>query len=515
MCVQKAKKAFISFVIFSFLTGCGDMNTIIMPSTGTYQVRAMVNDVSLDECSLVNSKDTIRPFFARSVSGDPDVTGLVVFLKKSNGEILGKKVHYSLESKSQFGSEAAFTVQADSTRDEALDEQQPPPNSTQTDNEILIPVKQFDRDMPCFPMPENLPIGQYIMVFQVLGGKQNLHITEKAIYYLADAGFSFKDIQMYLPGITPGSRIIPKGSTIMLEARLDFDSHLDPYIVWYNGKKIISEGSFSGGTGKILWETPDQNGFLSLRAEAFPFNIRQGLAGSSREISLPVSSKAPDANLLSGDTPQLLHWYLFEGNLKDSKAPALPERTLISKYGKAPQWMPAGGSYGLATGPGDSFTLPTVSFSQISVGSGQFLIRFKPVADGVIFNTRFGYSSDAEMNLSYENKNLILSLSTSSMTNSETIGPFENDAFITAAIDFSIKPNRLEAKLNVKENPDNPGSIPVQTGNENIALAAQISGELKVTLGGTSGPQIVPAMQEPLFTALWNEFAILNKPNAN
>jgi len=540
MCVHKTRMVFVLSAVILFLSGCGEMNTVL-PSTGTYQVKAVVNNVSLDDCSLVSSKDKIRPYFARSVSSDPDVTGLVVFLKNSKGEILGEKVHYCLENSLESGSKPAAEAtppktetsspkeQADSAQSGDLedaekddsDTDEPPPNSVQSNNETLVPVKQFDKDLPYFPMPEHLPIGQYTLVFQVLGGKQNLYKAERAFYYLADAAFSFRDIQMHLPGITPGSRIIPKGTTIMLEARLDFDSRLDPYIVWYNGKKIISEGKFSDNAGTMLWKTPDQNGFLSLRAEAFPFNVRQGLTGVSREVSLPVSSKATGGNLVSGDTAELLHWYLFEGDLKDSKPPMLPEWALNPKEKKNPRWMPASGSYGLATGPNDIYMLPAVSLSQIKGGRGQFRTRFKPVGDGVIFNAQFGPSLDAGMNLSHENETLILKLNSLLMADSVTVGLPEDGAYVTAVIDFSIMPDRLEAKLDVKANPDFPESIPARADKENAALPVQASGELKVTLGAAAAVQSPSsttdgkAAQEPLYTALWNEFALLYRSDAN
>jgi len=193
--------------------------------------------------------------------------------------------------------------------------------------------------------------------------------------------------------------------------------------------------------------------------------------------------------------------------------------------------MPASGSYGLATGPNDIYMLPAVSFSQIKAGKGQFQARFKPIGEGIIFNAQFGSSVDVGMNLSYENENLILSLTSPSVTDSVTVGLPESGVYITVVIDFSIMPDILEAKLDVKVNPDSPENIPAQAGKENIVLPVQSNGELKITLGAAAGQENKntgtssavqsssstdgKAAQEPLYTALWNEFALLYKSDAN
>jgi hypothetical protein len=69
---------------------------MVLPSGGTYQVNAYINDYSLDECSIIKANDTIRPYFVNSVVHDPDVRGLVVFLQDDLGQDAGKKIWYTL-----------------------------------------------------------------------------------------------------------------------------------------------------------------------------------------------------------------------------------------------------------------------------------------------------------------------------------------------------------------------------------------------------------------------------------
>ncbi|MDR0486922.1 MAG: hypothetical protein LBG91_01610, partial [Treponema sp.] len=385
--------------------------------------------------------------------------------------------------------------------------------------ETIIPVKNLDKDIPFYSLPKDLPKGRYTMVFHVLGRKEILHKTEKPFFYLADTDFLFRDIHIHIPGIAADSQIIPNSTTIMVEARLDFDSSLEPYIVWYSGKKIIGEGSYSDGMGNLLLKAPEQNSFLSLRAEVFPVIDRRGLVGYPKEIHLPVSSKAPNIHVLSGDVPGLLYWYLFEGNLNDSRMPVSAGRVLKPVEKKAPKWSPANGTYGLVTGKNDIYTLPKVSFSNDGTTGGQFLFRFKPMEDGSVFTVKFGPSFDVVIYLDTKDENLVLTLSSPLKTVSETL-TVQKDAFVTAAVDFSIRENYLIARFGDfgnSDQQDGPDSVPV-------VLAAALDGGLEIALGSlkkTSAPVSgdtaetdtdEPKPVEPEFTALWDEFALLSIP---
>nr|AGS52279.1 hypothetical protein [uncultured bacterium contig00059] len=272
MCVQNFIKFFILFAFIAVLGGCGALDAIL-PSSGTYKVNARVNGSPLDEYSFVSLNDKIQPFFEESVSGDPDIAALTVFLKDARGVNAGYTVTYSLELNGEYApgqDEQENAPAADSSNQDnaALTEDDKNAGNEESENnnkpnlsvvisndplsdieqykkgnEYLIPVQSLDRALHYFPLPPDLPIGRYTLVSQVMGKagssgeKAILHKTEKSFYYLADAGFSFDSIQVNLPGVTSSSQIIPRGSVIMLEAKLDYDSRLDPYVVWYNGKK--------------------------------------------------------------------------------------------------------------------------------------------------------------------------------------------------------------------------------------------------------------------------------------
>jgi hypothetical protein len=600
MYVQIAKKATATLMLLSLFTDCGELDTLL-PSDGTYQVKALVNNSSLEDCSLISSTDKIRPYFAHSVTKDPDLTGLVVFLQNQQGEIAGKKTRYILQNfagdtpflEPEFKPEPPKTEEPDellsledndklenndkkekTAGDEETDKEEPDVPDTETtvsmekpvekletppvktspvspvieNEDTIIVVKSLDENIPYFPLPANLEIGQYTLVFQVLGREETLHRTETTIYYLGSAKFKLNDIQMYLPGVSSGSRLISPGITVMLEARLSFDQRLDPYIRWYNGKNILSEGRLADGEGKILWKAPEQTGFHTVRVEVFPFRLRQGISGISREISLPVSLKAATTDYFTGDTllsiakitpppvpdtqdavltdspqvriqsvametaapdkPELVHWYQFSGNLQDTKTPISAEQSLIPVNEKPPRWIPVAYSYGLSTSADESYLLPPVAFfpEGEESGGGQFLFHIKPVSDGEIFNARFALQASsneyAEIYLLQKGTAFVLRLNAPGAQALETPVSFaahENGSYITAVIDFFIRPYRLEARLRL-----GPETLePIEA--KSIAIAGPLKGECRIRLGGLAVAEIqkqkMPAGNTPVSSA--------------
>ena len=377
----------------------------LFPSASNYKINIQINNLTLNDCSYVTSDDKIRPFFENTVSKDQDVTGLMVFLRNSNGAIEGKRVLYTLEQE---------------------DSQQ---NDYDYGSDIIIFVKSLDDPLPLFPVPEGLPPGMYTMVSQVMRGKNVLQRIEKSFYYLNSMDFSYNSIDTYLPGITESAQLIPRGTMVMLEANLDFIDSLDPYIIWYEGKNRISEGNYSDGAGQLFWKAPEQSGFFYLCAEVFPKKTEDRLIGYKKEISLLVSSIAIDVHLISNNIQQLIHWYTFEGSLNDSKMAATAERALKPAGGNTPKWMGFKGTYGLVTGKDNIINLPKITVSQNSKNANntwQILSRFNPLNDGEIFSVFFGESSDDSLSeggvclqLFKDGLDIILTLTSSAKTVSQ------------------------------------------------------------------------------------------------
>jgi len=553
MCVQKDVKYFclliFSVLLTAFFCGCEAMDSILT-STDAYTINAQIDGVPLEECSYVKSTDQIKLDFEESVSDDPDVTTLVVFLKKSLGEVSGWKVIYTLDQSAGQKEETRSVQKNKKQKEEKISEDEteneaPPveekkePVLKRNGEELFFHVKNLDAELPPFPIPENLSPGKYTMVLQVMSGKDILQKTEKSIYYLGKTVFSYEGINVYLPGAVDTSHHIPKESVVMLEVNLNFDNQLNPYIIWYDGKNKISEGKFSDGADILFWKAPEQNGLFSLCAEVFPAEKNHELAGYKKEISLLVSSNVENINLVSADNDQLMHWYTMEGNLNDSINAADEGSALKPNPKSKPKWMGLDGTYGLATGYNSTLKLPKVSVLNKDTETWQALIRFKPLSGGVVCSVQFG-SSDVSMFLSIEEKNLVLTLASPQKTVSQTVSlpaaemdeSSENQetgndiSFLTVGINFSINSSALSAQINIF------GDLnPVELAVKPIKLETKIKNEFNITLGfnddsslarlkkaddeSESSAKQKKANASPEYNALWDEFALYYMPPVN
>jgi hypothetical protein len=550
MCFQKMKVVF--FLIFlACLCGCGPMDAIL-PSTGTYKINVSINDSTLDEISFFNSNDKLRPFFEESVANDPDVTALVVFLRNYRGNTVGWRVIYTID-------EQTFTREKDKGDDVS---QEPTPglitpegadqSSPQVDlledteealtddelsgdgeeeetlpaviaeaeevqdskdgDELIIVVKSLDGMLPVFPLPGNLPVGRYTLVSHVMSGKDILQKIEKSIYYMGKTVFSYEGIQIHFPGIAGSAQVIPKGMVVMLETVLDFDSRLNPYVIWYNGRRKLGEGYFSDGGRYLLWKAPEQSGFFSLRAEVFPVDNFSGFSGYKKEVSLLVSSKTIDVGLVSENIPQLLHWYTFEGNLSDSKMLSSTEWALRPDSRNDPKWAGVNGTYGLLAGSQDVFSLPNIQVTNDRTEIWQLLFSFKPLTNGVILSVQFANSVDTFLYLKVEDNNLVLELvsPTETFTKIHALpDTTEQDSFVKAGVVFSILPEMLSANINVMGD----YIINNEADGEQAGIFAKIEGEFQILLGHKpeSGGESEAGKRRE-FTAIWDELAVYLMP---
>jgi hypothetical protein len=537
----------------------------------------------------MRSGDKIRPYFAVSVEDDPDLIGLLVYFQDLQGKISGEKIKYTVRPDADEITQVETKTQEDAKQDadEVVSEQAEVEHRDKAEGkvktiatvsaveedqkkEIEIVVKSLAGQLPAFPLPPSLGIGSYTLVFEALGNRETLSRTEIDIFYLGNAEFNLKDIAMFLPGLS-GSQLISPSTTVLLEARLDFDSRLDPYVIWYNGKNIISEGKISAGAGSILWVAPELAGFYSLRLEAFPFQLKRNSTGVFRGIALPVSPKAVDMGyFFTAQSPmakgtafpelvavtiqegsdnenthlplELLQWYQFEGSL-DSSIP-LPgdEQSLLPVNNrKAPRWASAGQTYGLSTGSNDAYQLPPVSFFHRDQdrGGGVLLSHIRLPAEGTILSVFFPLKSSSsegawiEMISEGNIVALIINAGGAVIEIPVYLDISELQGFIPIVMEFYINPYRMEAKITLGENlKSNAGSIslPVALSGEGIIrmggqekykrknkLEVPISAAVKSAETAGDKSADISEMDEALWAwvenretnTIWDEFAIL------
>jgi hypothetical protein len=437
---------------------CGDLGwDMVIPSAGTYQVSALVDEVSLDTCSIINRDSGIYPYFKNSLVNDPDVRGLVVFLQDSQGEKVSGEFHYSL-----------FTKPAEEAESGAVESGEPTPGASAAEalpgevqgKEIpveFIQVPRLDQQLPAFILPEDLPIGHYTLVFQVLGEKDTLYRTDKPVYYIADAEFELTDLQSYLPGALAGAHLASPGENVLLEALISADERLDPYVIWYSGKQSIGEGYVTEGAGRFMWQVPEQPLFHNIRVEVFPImpesRLRRGLTGKTKELVLPVSTKNERKKNFAEEADPFTHWYDFAGTLRNVKNPGKSDE-LAPLGTTVPAWMPHAGMYGLSIAPGERYSLP-VDFALLNPndqGQGRIKLQFAPLGTGVILDLSLNLkdtSTTLDINVSLAEAGLVLSLGLGNERHETSLELTGERDYISLFFDYEISNNHVKAGLSL------------------------------------------------------------------
>jgi hypothetical protein len=354
--------------------------------------------------------------------------------------------------------------------------------------DLRFQVTRLDQYLPAFQILEKLEIGQYTLVFQVMGEREEvLYKTMRPIYFLRNAKFALGEIQSFLPKAFEGSRLIPPETNIILEAAVDFDTRLDPYVIWYNGKKVIAEGRVSENTNQLLWKTPEQTGFHTIRVEVFPLRtgdkLPKNIFGQIKEISLPISSKYDNMAYFSNDS-SFVYWYQLPGTLNDAIAPNNVSKQLVPPK-KKPRWSTFAKSYGLVIGPEDIYTLPGEPFVLLNKeeGSGEILFHLIPVREGTILKASFDMEDSASekliLSVSANRTYLTLRLSagtTAYETTLDLAAGSDFSGFVMGSVVFQAAPDHFSARLN-RKNPD------IETNTLTLALEHPLSGKGIVQIG--------------------------------
>ena len=507
------------------------------PPIEAYEVSAYIQGVSLNRSSIVKRHDTIIPYFTHSLANDLDVWGLLVFFRTPAGKVVGRKTRYEIQNtpglrrqeapvdapaySEPFGGSSpdpAPPLETDSTPEvepppimgePPATHGEPPPveaaplppveegEKIEKYEDRIIPVDRLDKECPPFTLTEAIPIGYYFMVFQVLGGKDTLYQVERPVFFLGDAEIVFDDIRYYLPGLSSNAYFVPQGIDILITALVNADSRLDPYIVWYAGKKPVGEGRAADiEAGDFIWKVPDQTGFHTIRAELFPFKPPEGAIkarGMEKELSLPVSSKSVVVGYFTDIAGSLSQWYQFQRDLRDSKR---EDRALRSLDRKEPRWMTSIGLYGLLVGTGNRYRLADnpFAFGPDEQARGKLVFHLSTADDGTIFVARlktFDQSlketpDPVILRMSLLENALVLTLEYRGAALREAIGldPLEPKRLMAPRLDITLSRYTVGVELNL-ENAISRGlalSLPVAVNGEgDFDLGEKTAGKPAVT----------------------------------
>jgi hypothetical protein len=380
-------------------------------------------------------------------------------------------------------------------------------------NEDVIYVKKLGGDLPPLFLPKNMEPGQYILVFQIIGKQGILRQIDTPFYYIGTSEFVLDDIHVYLPGIFDKSHLVPPEMPIMLETKLAAGANLNPYVVWYNGKKRIHEGYVADGVARFIWRAPAQTGFHTLKVEAFPFRpLNTGMRtpiGRIKELSLPVSAKNENLSFSSipagsetgspgNDLIPVRRYQLF-ANLEDSQDSQGSRITgkALAAMNHTPKWLPQGNIFGLAVGPDHGFSIPGPLFTLTSQAEGCLLFRFVPLTDGTIFSGSFNLKPGLElknglepkewfetlnMDLSYAGGTVRLNYSAGSVSGEKNIFlfPGQIEGVITVLVSFQVQKDTLRLSLGLNTS----GEF---LADEGIPLPGPLTGDGTFYLGAVPG----------------------------
>lgn len=356
------------------LLSCGEMNTIITPSA-SYRVGAKVDGRELEEGIVVPQGVPFRPLYVPQAANDPDVIAFKVGLRNSKGV------------------QAATTiVYAEKGVDVGIDEA----------TESLTTVASLSDALPDFSLPADLAIGQYSLVFQVVGKDGVLFEHFSSFYYIGDEEFQLSSLLSYPPGSAPtsGAPLFPVGMPLLVEAKVTAGDGLDPYIVWFSDGKRFSEGSLADGAGRVLWTPPSTAGFHRISVSLLP--IRPGAEesespGLTRTVTVATSTTAPYPGLKAPDSGySLVYRFLATLNASDSEGRSHRVKSLTALQD---EWAPCGEEeYGLFLDGRRSYQgdYPSALVSEGSLVPSSVVLRVAPRRAGTLFRAIFSSSNAGE-----------------------------------------------------------------------------------------------------------------------
>jgi len=463
-----------------FLTGCGDVYTSLAVEE-TYSVATFLGSRNLDDYALVRAGDQLRPVFLAPVADDPDLTGLSVVLLDASGRQAGDELVYSTLS------------EVDSPEGSA-------PRS--------VRVPDFDAELPAFTVPPELSVGTYTLALRVIGKQGTLSETRQTFFYLADAEFNLRDVRNYPPGTAPADRapLFPPGIKVLLQASIDADPRLDPYVVWTYGDSRLAAGRAADGAGQLLWQLPDREGFHTLGCTIFPLSPgddeEPALPGEYREVTIAVSSRAAIPGL-AGSPADFNLLYRFLGDLEGSAAGDVQALTPVSAA--ETRWRPLDDSYGLEIGPADVLVrdIPPLPVYGGNVAPGRITLRLAPLAaSGSVFWAEYDFNDDKVRSLTLELRltegSLALDLAAGDQLRTLTAALPAFPGFVTVDIDVRSAAGAVSAALSLA------GAAGAAT--RELLLPDALSGAGSLRIGGPL-PEAEPEEPAPS-TAVIDELAV-------
>ncbi|WP_304224166.1 hypothetical protein [Gracilinema caldarium] len=497
-------KHFSRLLILFILLSCEDYSALAPRST-VYKFTVYNGSQTLDQGGFVTATANLRPTFLTSVSSDPDVQGLSVTLLDTQGNKQSKEILYS---------------------------------KSQTDtNATRVFVANLDSSFPTFSLPSDLSIGPYTLSLKVIGVDGILAEKIFPFYYLGDAILNIQEIRSYPPGIKPSETapLFPPAVKLLLEGVVAADKRLDPYLIWYEGSRIIKQGRLTEGAQNILWKTPEAEGFQTIRLELYPenpgTNREQNLIPSvSATLKAAISRNAPIPGLDKNKGPYT-YWFRFLGNLEALTDSTGGPLSFVKLGNQEPLWLPGDDNFGLAIGSAHQYRVnkPLLPAVDGTIPVGTVILRYAPYTRngyGSLFSAQFDNQNEPEkplnFNLYLENGKITLEASIGETRAAAELPNQNVSAKVFSQLSLGIEQRNASLIL---YNIDNSGESPllvlklptnyVYPGTGSYSLGNSDTGKSLSTItldvipeGNSSEDKQTAANTSQPITAIIDEFAV-------
>ena len=170
----------------------------------------------------------------------------------------------------------------------------------------LRAVRSVSGSLPSFTLPAGLSEGYYYLQTKLFDATGRSVHDSSILLLLYNGELSAPRIEIF-----PSSPA--KDQTVFLRLVSELPDGLDPWLRWYIGGLIRKEGFASDFADRLIWHIPEEDGFLSVRAELFPFKppeevkTRSGpenkpyISASRADLILAVGPAQPASPLASLD----------------------------------------------------------------------------------------------------------------------------------------------------------------------------------------------------------------------
>lgn len=131
------------------------------------------------------------------------------------------------------------------------------------DEIIYMEYQDYLGNMEGFFLPEDLPQGEYSLIYQVYREDDLLNEVEVS-FFVYQGNYGLRDIELFPPLIREGANVL---------ARVELAEQPDesnPWLIWRLGDEVIQASSLQDGGNHVNFVVPETSGVYPLEVDIFP-----------------------------------------------------------------------------------------------------------------------------------------------------------------------------------------------------------------------------------------------------